>query len=294
MDLKHLPRIGVESRLGLNIAIMLIVFCFASNSVITRFMVTNGLATAFALTVIRFVSGFFMLVALRLTLPKVFLQTRIKKTNIIGGILLASYGFSISFGYLFIGAAAGTLVFYASVVLTMSIYSIVIDREKLLPREVVGLIVAVVGIFILTYGRVATVTVMGVILMILTGVSWGCYSVFGRRFSDSFSYTFHSFAIVSVLAFPAQILLNPTEILKIPVSLEGIGLALYFGMISTALSYVLWHKALKRIKASQGGVYQMLVPVIAGTMGILLLSEQPTLALFTGGGLILLGIYLNR
>ena len=279
--------------LGLSFSILLIVSAFASNSVITRFMVTNDLAQAFPLTVVRFLSGFIMLLVIGLVFPRSFPRSGFKKGNVIGGVLLASYGLAISFGYLFIGAAVGTLIFYASVVLTMSIYSIIADRERLPKKEILGLAISVIGIFVLTSGGDASVTILGVALMIITGVSWGAYSVYGRRFTSSFGYTFYSFAVLLVIVVPAQLIFNPGSLLEIPISFSGLGLALYFGMISTALSYVLWHKALTRIRASQGGVFQMLVPIFAAAMGITLLAEEATLSLFVGGAMILIGIYLN-
>ena len=96
-----------------------------------------------------------------------------------------------------------------------------------------------------------------------------------------------------IIIVPAQLLFNPRTLLEIPISVSGLGLALYFGMISTALSYVLWHKALTKIRASQGGVFQMLVPIFAAAMGLILLGEEATISLFVGGAMILIGIYLN-
>jgi drug/metabolite transporter (DMT)-like permease len=286
-------RVG-ESSPGLTTALAFVVFSFAANSVITRFVVANGVASALALTVIRFGSGLAMLLVLTLALPRTFPRVPVKGANLIGGLLLASYGFSISFGYLFIGAAAGTFVFFAAVVLSMALLGVALEQERPGVREVIGLTIAVAGVFVLTYGGVALVTGVGVVLMIVTGVSWGAYSVFGRRFKSHFNYTLHSFAILMAVALPALLLTSPGDLLEVPVSLEGWGLALYFGAISTALSYVAWHWALKRIKASQGGVYQMTVPVIAAAVGIAFLSEAPSLSLVAGGGLIVLGIYLNR
>ncbi|MEE9593321.1 MAG: DMT family transporter, partial [Thermoplasmata archaeon] len=204
------------------------------------------------------------------------------------------YGFSISFGYLFIGAAAGTFVFFAAVVLSMALLGVAVEHERVGAKELIGLTVAVLGVFVLTYGGVALVTGVGVVLMIVTGVSWGAYSVFGRGFKNHFNYTFHSFAILTAIALPALLLTSPGDLLDVPVSFEGWALVLYFGTISTALSYVVWHWALKRITASQGGVYQMTVPIIAAGMGIAFLSEAPSVSLVAGGGLIVLGIYLNR
>jgi len=286
-------KVTPRSNLGLSFAILLIVSAFATNSVITRFMVTNDLAQAFPLTVVRFLSGFIILLAISLAFPRSFSRSGFGKNNLVGGVLLASYGLAISFGYLFISAAVGTLIFYASVVLTMSIYSVIADRERLVKKEIVGLIVAVIGIFVLTSGGDSSVTILGVTLMMVTGVSWGAYSVYGRRFTSSFGYTFYSFAILLVIIVPAQLLLNPRTLLDIPISVNGLGLALFFGMITTALSYVLWHKALTKIKASQGGVFQMFVPIIAAAMGVTLLAEDVTISLIVGGAMILVGIYLN-
>ncbi|MFQ5919006.1 MAG: DMT family transporter [Thermoplasmata archaeon] len=283
-----------ESGTALSVALAFVLFSFAANSVITRFMVANELVSPFALTVVRFGSGLGMLVALHLALPRAFPRVPLRRANLIGGLLLASYGFSISFGYLFIGAAAGTFVFFAAVVLSMALLGAILEHERPGPKELGGMALAVGGVFLLTYGGVALVTGIGVILMIVTGVSWGAYSVFGRRFTEDFSYTLYSFAILTAVALPALFLTSPGDLLDVPVSPEGWGLALYFGTISTALSYVVWHWTLKRITASQGGVYQMVIPVIAAGMGIAFLSEAPSLSLVTGGGLILIGIYLNR
>jgi len=82
--------------------------------------------------------------------------------------------------------------------------------------------------------------------------------------------------------------------LSIQISGNGLGLALFMGMISTSLSYVLWHLTLRRIKASQGGIVQLVVPVLASLMGIGLLGEHVTVTLVLGGASVLAGIYLNR
>ncbi len=283
-----------ESGAGLSAALGFVVLSFAANSVITRFLVANDLVSPFALTVIRFGSGLGLLLALHLILPRTFPRMPVRRANLIGGLLLAAYGFSISFGYLFIGAAAGTFVFFAAVVLSMTLLGVALEHERLGPRELVGLGVAVAGVFLLTYGGVALVTGVGVVLMVVTGVAWAAYSFFGRRFTAHFSYALYSFAILSAVALPALLLTSPGDLLDVPVSLQGWALALYFGTISTALSYGVWHWALSRITSSQGGVYQMLVPVGAAVMAIAFLSEEPSLSLVAGGGLIILGIYLNR
>src|SRR3970282_2750099 len=74
-------------------------------------------------------------------------------------------------------------------------------------------------------------------------------------------------------------------------SVQDLGFALYMGMVSTALSYVVWNTTVKKVAASLGGLVQLIVPVLAPIMGILFLGEQVTPALMLGGGVVLVGIY---
>jgi drug/metabolite transporter (DMT)-like permease len=131
--------------------------------------------------------------------------------------------------------------------------------------------------------------------MSITGIAWGMYSVYGRKFDNFFGYTYNSFLLFG-LANVALISLTFPLMGSRPwmdISPKDFALALYMGMISTALSYVLWNGVLKKLKASQGGLVQLLVPVVTSGLGVLLLSEKVTPALVLGGSLVLAAMYVN-
>ena len=286
----------MSPRRGVALAVGSIMLAFAGNSVITRFIIVDGLASPFMLTTVRFASGFAMLLLMRGIFPATVSFGFRGWPDLVGGIFLGAYAFSISFGYLFISAAAGTLVFYAFVVLTMALFGYVHDGDRLTRRSVAGQVLALVGVGVITFGGVRDVALPGVLLMAATGASWGLYSVHGRSTPDAREYTFASFLVVSVFGLslvPVLGLLDPRALLIEP-TWNGLGLALFMGMISTALCYSLWHTTLRRIKAFQGGTVQLVVPVLASAMGILLLGEHLTLTLGLGGASVLAGIYLNR
>ena len=286
----------MESRWGIAVAVTSIMLAFAGNSVMTRYVIFGGFASAYMLTTVRFVSGFAMLLLLRGLAPKAFPHESGAGRDFTGGILLGAYGFSISFGYSFISAAAGTLVFYAFVVLTMGFFAYLHDREPLRRRSVAGQILAMLGVGVITFGGIRDVTWPGVALLAATGVSWGLYSVRGRSAADAPGYTFQTFLIVSAFSIglvPVLLLVAP-DALRIESSWNGLGLALFMGAIGTALSYILWHTVLRRIRSSQGGIVQLTVPVLASAMGVLLLGEHLTSALLVGAALVLVGIQLNR
>jgi len=286
----------MASRWGLAVTVALVMLAFAGNSVMTRYLIVGGLASPILLTIVRFVSGFATLLALRATFPSSFPGAFRGRPDVIGGVLLGAYAFSISFGYQFISAAAGTLVFYAFVILTMALFGYLHDQEQSTARSVAGQVLALVGVGIITVGGIRGVTLPGIALMAVTGSSWGLYSVHGRSAGDARSYTFHTFLVLAglcLLLIPVVDLVSPGA-LFIQTTENGLGLALFMGMISTALSYVVWHQTLRRIKASQGGIVQLLVPVLASGMGIFLLREPFSIALAFGGACVLAGIYLSR
>jgi drug/metabolite transporter (DMT)-like permease len=271
----------------------MIMICFAANSVITRYLVLASRVSPFLVTMIRFVSGLLVLLALPRVSPANFRPAKMAPTYLLGGLFLGVYAFSISYGYLFIPVAAGTLIFYTAVVMTMVTYSVISDREKLTLRLCFGLLLGLLGVIAITFGRINAVTIPGVLLMIATGASWGLYSAYGRKFAVAFGYTYNSFLILGAFAIAAALALTSFhQLTLVNLSPFDLGLALYMGMISTALSYVVWNRTMKKIPAYLGGLVQVTVPVLASIMGIIFLRELVTASLVLGAALVLSGIYL--
>jgi drug/metabolite transporter (DMT)-like permease len=269
--------------------------CFAANSVITRYLVLESQISPFLLTVVRFVSGFATLLLLASIRPVTFRHSRPGFSYFLGAFFLGAYAFSISYGYLFIPVAAGTFVFYTFVVVTMVIYSVIEDQVRLTFRLVLAQLLGLLGVLIITFSRIGSVTLLGVLLMAATGTSWGLYSAYGKRFGNAFSYTYNSFLILGAGAIIASVALwFSTGPISTDISVQDLGLALYMGMVSTALSYITWNETVKKIPATLGGLVQLAVPVIAPIMGIAFLSEQVTATLALGGGFVLAGIYLAQ
>ncbi len=275
------------------LTLFVIMVCFAANSVMTRYLVLVSQVSPFLLTVVRFVSGLGTLLLLTAIGPTTFRHDKPDSSYFLGALFLGAYAFSISYGYLFISVAAGTFVFYTFVVLTMVAYSIIVDREKLTFRLVLGQLLGLLGVLVITFGRITSVTILGVLLMAATGTSWGLYSAYGKKFKVAFSYTYNSFLILAALAVIASIVIAGLgQHIFTSLSIQNLGLALYMGMVSTALSYVVWNATVKKIAASLGGLVQLIVPILAPVLGLVFLHEQITPTLMVGGGFVLFGIYL--
>jgi len=132
-------------------------------------------------------------------------------------------------------------------------------------------------------------------LMALTGTAWGLYSVYGRKSASYFGYTYNSFLLFGIANVVVILVATPLTGTQpwTGIAIPSLAMALYMGMVSTALSYVVWNSVLKKVRASQGGLAQLLVPVLTAGMGVVFLAEKISAALVVGGALILAGIYVN-
>lgn len=111
-----------RGKISILFSLLVIMNCFAANSVITRYLVLNDLISPFTLTVTRFLSGLFMLYITSFLFPGEFTRPGFDGSYLPGAFFLGIYAFSISYGYNFVPASAEVLFFYSFVVLAMSIY----------------------------------------------------------------------------------------------------------------------------------------------------------------------------
>jgi drug/metabolite transporter (DMT)-like permease len=124
--------------------------------------------------------------------------------------------------------------------------------------------------------------------MTLSGVSWGCYSLWGRRVTDPIGDTSLNFT----RALPLAVLVSLATIGRANVSAPGMMLAVLSGALASGLGYVVWYHALPGLTATRAATVQLAVPILAAVGGVALLSEEMSLRLFVSGLLILGGVAL--
>ena len=254
---------------------------FASNSILTRMALGGGGMDAASFTSVRLVSGALVLAAL------VRVQSRswsfVRGRRLVGPVALFAYAAPFSFAYLRIGAAAGALLLFGAVQLTMIGWGIA-SGERPGPRTWLGLLIAAAGLGWLTLPRVGRPDPAGSLLMILAGSAWGVYSLAGKRAKDALAANARSF----LLAVPLALLLEAFTAPSIKVEARGLTLAVASGGVTSGLGYAVWYRALRGLTATQGAILQLSVPVLAALGAVALLGEMlsPRLAI---AGLAVLG-----
>jgi drug/metabolite transporter (DMT)-like permease len=265
----------------------LVLVSFAANSLITRHVVDDDLLDPGLLTAVRFLSGAAALLALALLRRE---RVRPRRRSLLPALWLGLYAVCISYGYLHIGAAAGTFVFYAAVLATL----VAVDRAggRAVPRRrLAGSAVALTGIAVLASGSVATVTVLGVALLTATGVAWGLYTAAGRGPSDPRQSSTENFAVLAlVLALPAA----GGFAAGLQVTGAGLAWGVVMGAGTTAFAYVAWYACQRTLTGSQAGLVQLAIPVLTTVGAVVLLGESMSVRLLVAAVLVGLGMRLGQ
>jgi len=273
----------MASRSRSDAALAAVLACFALNSLVTRYIVSRGLLDPGLATALRFLAGTAMLAALGWSRPR--------RDSIVPALALGAYAVLISYGYARIGAAAGTLVFYACVLATLLACGALLEGHKPGPRALAGGALALAGLGLLAARRPGGATLAGVLMLAGTGVAWGYYSWLGRGKPDPQGATTRAFVALA----PAMLVLGVGASLAGGAwSWRGALLALGMGALTTALAYVAWYKLQARLTPAQAGTYQMAVPLLTAALGILVLQEPFSWDLVAAAGLVVGGMALAR
>jgi drug/metabolite transporter (DMT)-like permease len=284
-DTSASARRGVPASTTLLLGFVLV--SFAANSLVTRHVVDAGLLDAGLLSALRFIAGAIALVCLALVRRE---RIAVGRANLWPALWLGVYAVCISYGYRYIGAAAGTFVFYATVLLTLIGWD-VLHRQPLPARRVVGAATALAGIAVLAGGSIDTVTVAGVLLLAATGAAWGLYTAAGRSGADpQVATTGHFVVLAAVLALPA----SAGVAAGLHISAAGLAWGVAMGAGTTALAYVAWYACQRSLSGTSAGAVQLIIPVLTAAGAALLLGEQLGVRLFICAALVAAGTWLGR
>ena len=266
---------------------------FAANSILCRLALGTEAIDATGFTVARLATGALVLWLILTIRPTQ--QTSVDepldqinpKGSWFAGIMLFVYAATFSFAYLSMDTGTGVLILFGAVQLTMILVSL-IRGQRLLWAEWLGVLVAFCGFVYLVLPGLGTPSMIGFVLMSLSGIAWGFYTLNGQGSTHPLNDTAHNF--LRTLPMAAILLLFLFSQLQI--TTQGIILAMLSGGIASGLGYTIWYSALRNLSSTQAAVLQLLVPVIAALGGVIFMAEVMTYRLALSGAMILGGILL--
>lgn len=153
------------------------------------------------------------------------------------------------------------------------------EDEKLRPNFFVGFVVAMAGIFLISFnGSKLELNPTGDLLALLAALVWACYSVLTKKISG---YGYNTILTTRRVFFYGILFMIPALFLfdfKLglsrfadPVYLFNI---VYLGLGASALCFVTWNFAVKILGAVKTSIYIYMVPVITVVTSVLILHEK--------------------
>ncbi|MDO5406295.1 MAG: DMT family transporter [Eubacteriales bacterium] len=173
------------------------------------------------------------------------------------------------------------------------------EEDKLQPDFFIGFVVAMAGIFLISFnGASMKLNPVGDLLALLAALVWACYSVLTKKISR---YGYHTILTTRRVFFYGILFMIPTLFLfdfrlelsrfAEPVYLFNI---VYLGLGASALCFVTWNFAVKVLGAVKTSIYIYMVPVITVVTSVLILHERITVLAGVGTILTLVGLFLSE
>lgn len=261
---------------------------FAANSLLARFALRAGEIDAGSFTAVRIGAGAAALTLLA-SLRRDESSVSRRPGSLRAALALFIYAITFSYAYLLLNAGTGALVLFAAVQISMLGIGIA-GGERPRSAEWIGLAMAFGGLVYLTFPGLTAPSGTGVLLMAVSGMAWGYYSIAARGVRSPIAATAGNFAKALPLAAGTLIVIwgfgHPHA------SWPGVGLAATCGAVTSGLGYVLWYVTLKNLRTSLAAIVQLTVPVLTAAAGVSLLGEQLTSRVMLSSVVILGGVAL--
>jgi O-acetylserine/cysteine efflux transporter len=210
--------------------------------------------------------------------------------------------FTGQFLFQFFGIARGLPPGLASVIVqTQALFTVLFAAvalsERPARRQVIGMAAALAGVLLIAVTVGQNLTAVGLVLGLLSAVSWGIGNVLLKRLGR-----------VDMLGLMVWLsLIPPLPSLALSIALDGpgalaralwrsswAGLAavLYLGFVATTFAYALWGSLLRRYPTATVAPFALLVPFVAALSTWLIFGERFGPVRLAGMAFVLLGLVL--
>jgi DME family drug/metabolite transporter len=189
------------------------------------------------------------------------------------------------------GVAVGTIVALGSAPTLAGLFEWALERRRPCPRWAVATVLACAGVALLALaGGEASVSAPGVALAVTAGAAYAAYTLAAKRLLAAGhppeAVMGAAFGLGAIVLLPALAATGPGWLLE-P---GGIALALFLGIVPTALAYLLFAHGLNRLSAAETATLTLAEPLTAGALGAIVLAERLTAVSALGATLVLAGL----
>ena len=242
----------------------------------------------------------FLLMGLRFTIAAAILiwWFPIPKKLLKDIFIVSLIGGTLSYGLVYTGlnrvdASSSILLVHTEVPFGVLI-AYLLFKEKPSIKNIIGIVVAFIGLFILLGAPNLEGKLIGVLLLLSGAFTWSLGMVMAKPISKKIG----GFAIVAWISlFCGPMLLLGSFIFDgntinyfLSADLKGWSTVVFLGLIMQPIAYGTWYHVMGRNPVHKVMPVMLLLPLTGLSTAIFLLGEEPTKQVFIGGAIILAGI----
>jgi drug/metabolite transporter (DMT)-like permease len=192
----------------------------------------------------------------------------------LGFVFYGIFAVSFNAGLKYLEASPAALL-----IATMPLWTLLITRVvmgvRLVPRQVLGVIVGLSGVAIVMVDRgLGQVSATGVALLTVTALCGATYNILAKKMLakyDALTVTFYAMLFGSLILTPSLAGWDPGAM-----SRETLALVAFLGIVGGAVAFGLWTIALRRLSPTEVAVYINLNPMAASLLAAVILGERLT------------------
>ncbi|QID19279.1 EamA family transporter [Nitrogeniibacter mangrovi] len=218
------------------------------------------------------------------------------------GMTIAVGQFACLFTAIHVGMPSGlaSLVLQSQAFFTL-IFAVVFLKEAWRPSQLVGLLLAAIGLALIGTTHGVSMPLGGFLLTVAGAASWAVGNIVNRSLARHGPVSMVGFVVWSSLVPPLpflalSLLIEGPEAITAALShfsLRSLGAVAYLAWGATLLGYGLWSRLMSRYPASQVSPFPLLVPLVGLTAGWLIYDEALRPVHLLGGALLMLGLVVN-
>ena len=218
--------------------------------------------------------------------------------TLLAAAAVAAYQLAFFEGVARAGVAVGTVVAIGSSPVFAGLLGVLAFRERLTPTWIAATALAVAGVALLALPDARPdVSALTVVLPLCAGLAYAVYASASKRLLE----THDSVAVAAVAFGGGAVLLAPVLVfadLRWLARPSGTAIALELGILATAVAYLLYTRALRRLPVSRAATLSLGEPLTAAVLGLAVLHERVTPlqaigAVAVAAGLVLLAARLR-
>jgi drug/metabolite transporter (DMT)-like permease len=208
---------------------------------------------------------------------------------IVGMAGIGIYNVCLNYGELSVSAGIASFIIGLMPVITV-LLSLVFLKERMNIGTWSGIIISLLGLFLLTAGEgVDSSMTKGILFILISALVGSIQTIAKKRFLKKYS----SIKVISWVIWGGTMFLLayfPDLIQELQkAEYQTTAVVVYLGIFPGAVAYSAWTYILKKIPAAKASISLYTLPFASTILGFLLLGEQPSLISLTGGGIALLG-----